>query len=78
MRGCPPSMASITAPNVVSSGVVAYRLLSTTLEMASRFSSTTTRMPCRSLSSRMSLMPSSFFSRTRSAIFSISRALFTW
>ena len=44
----------------------------------SRFSSMTTRMPSRSLSSRRSAMPSTFFSRTRLAIFSMSEALFTW
>ncbi len=78
VRGCPPSIASITMPNVVSSGVCANRLFSTTPEIASRLSSITIRMPCRSDSSRMSLMPSIFFSRTSSAICSISRALFTW
>ena len=36
------------------------------------------RMPSLSDSSRSSLMPSSFFSFTSSAIFSISRALLTW
>ena len=38
----------------------------------------TIRIPSRSDSSRRSLMPSIVFSRTRSAIFSISLALFTW
>ncbi len=46
VRGWPASMASITAPKVVSIGVVANRLLSTTPAMASRLSSTTMRMPC--------------------------------
>ena len=41
------------------------------------FSSMTTRMPWRSDSSRMSAMPSIFFSRTSSAIFSTIAALFT-
>ena len=36
------------------------------------------RMPSRSDSSRRSAMPSIVFSRTSSAIFSMSRALFTW
>jgi hypothetical protein len=40
--------------------------------------SITTRMPCRSDSSRMSEMPSMRLSRTSSAIFSIIEALFTW
>ncbi len=71
-------MASMITPNVVCIAVIAKRLLSTTLAMASRFTSTTMRMPCRSLSSRMSLIPSSRFSRTRSAICSMSFALFTW
>ena len=43
-----------------------------------RFNSITIRMPSRSLSSRISLMPSIFFSFTRKAMFSIRRALFTW
>ena len=47
------------------------------LAEASRFSSITTRMPWRSLSSRMSEMPSMRLSRTSSAIFSCIRALFT-
>ena len=42
------------------------------------FSSTTIRMPSRSLSSRRSEMPSIFFSCTNSAIFSSRVALFTW
>ncbi len=46
--------------------------------MASRFSSMTMRMPSRLLSSQMSEMPSTRFSRTRSAIFSISVFLLTW
>ncbi len=51
---------------------------STTSGTASRFSSMTMRMPSRSDSSRRSEMPSSRFSRTSSAIFSMSVALFTW
>ncbi|MNT34050.1 hypothetical protein D3C72_1700070 [compost metagenome] len=43
-----------------------------------RRSSMTTRMPSLSDSSRSSVMPSSFFSLTSSAIFSIRRALFSW
>ena len=48
---------------------------STTSAMASRFSSMTMRMPSRLVSSQMSEMPSIRFSRTCSAIFSISVAL---
>ena len=43
-----------------------------------RFRSMTMRMPSRSDSSRMSEMPSIVFSRTRSAMRSISLALLTW
>ena len=43
-----------------------------------RFSSMTTRMPSLSDSSRSSEMPSISLPRTRSAMRSSSRALFTW
>jgi hypothetical protein len=52
--------------------------LSTTRGIASRFSSITMRIPSRLVSFRRSLIPSIFLSRTSSAMFSISRALFTW
>ncbi len=45
---------------------------------SSFFSSMTTRIPSRSLSSLRSEIPSIFFSLTSSAIFSTSLALFTW
>ncbi len=46
--------------------------------MASRFTSTTIRMPCRSDSSRIAEMPSILLSLTRPAICSMRRALLTW
>jgi len=55
-----------------------HRLFITTSGTASFFRSTTTRMPSRSDSSRTSEMPSILFSRTNSAIFSMSLALLTW
>ena len=70
--------ASMITPNVLCIVVCLYSWFSTTRGMASRLSSITTRMPSRSDSSRRSLMPSSFLSRTSSAICSTSRALFTW
>ena len=78
MRGWPPSIARSVTPKPVCICVCAYRLFSTTWAIASRFSSMTIRMPSRLDSSRRSLIPSSRFSRTRSAICSTSFALFTW
>ena len=71
-------MASMLMPNDSCSGVIFQRLFCTTSGTASFFRSMTTRMPSRSDSSRMSAMPSMRFSRTSSAIFSISLALLTW
>ncbi|CAM5565893.1 hypothetical protein RLIN73S_03806 [Rhodanobacter lindaniclasticus] len=65
-------------PNVTCSWVCWNRLFSTTSPIASLRISMTTRMPSLSDSSRSSPTPLSFFSLTSSAIFSISRALFTW
>jgi len=62
---------------MVCSWVCLNRLLVTTLSSASRLSSITTPHAVRSDSSRMSLMPSSFLSRTRSAVASIHRDLLT-
>ena len=70
--------ASMITPNVLCIVECLYSWLSTTRGMASRFSSITTRMPSRSDSSRRSEIPSSFLSRTSSAICSTSRALLTW
>ena len=66
-------------PNVDCIAVCLYSWLSTTRGIASRLSSITMRMPSRSDSSRRSLMPSSFLSRTSSAM-SLDRAsrLLTW
>ena len=52
-------------------------MLSITSATSSRFKSTTTRIPSRSLSSRTSEMPSIFLSLTRPAIDSSRRVLFT-
>ena len=49
-----------------------------TLGTASRRRSSTTRMPSRSDSSRMSVTPSIFLSLTSPAICSMRRVLFTW
>ena len=57
--------------------VILYSLLSTTLEFASLFTSTTILMPWRSDSSFTFDMPSMRFSFTKSAIYLISSALFT-
>ena len=58
-------------PNEVCIGVNRNSWFSTTSAVASRFSSTTTRTPNRSLSSCTWAMPSIFLSRANSAIFSI-------
>ena len=58
VRGTPSTRASMLAPNVSCSWVCLYRLFSTTLAMASRLSTMTSRWPVRPLvSSRMSAMP---------------------
>ena len=77
MRGTPSTSASMMTPKPVSSGVCLNSLLSTTCGMHVCLSSTTTRMPLRSDSSRRSEISVSFFSRTRSAILATSRDLFT-
>ena len=58
-------------PKVVCIEVFLKSELSTAWVWAPRFTSITSRMPERSDSSRRSEIPSSFFSRTRSAIFVI-------
>ena len=79
VRGTPSTSASMLAPNVSCSWVCLYRLFSTTLATASRFSTMTSRWPRRSLdSSRMSAMPVRRPSRTRSPIFSARLSRFTW
>ena len=57
--------------------VILYSLFSTMLAFASRFTSTTIRIPLRSDSSFTFDTPSSRFSFTRSAMARISSALFT-
>ena len=75
--GCPSSSASTLMPKVVCNWVNRNSWFSTTSGVASRFSSMTMRMPERSLSSRISPMPSISLARTSSAIFSIRVFLFT-
>ena len=65
-------------PKLSCSCVCLYRLLSSTCAGSPFLTSTTTRMPWRSLSSRTSEIPRTRSSRASSAIFSIRRALFTW
>ena len=76
--GRPPLMASMLAPKLVCRSEWRHSWFSTTSATASRFSSMTMRMPSRLDSSQMSEMPSMRFSRTCSAIFSISTRLLTW
>ncbi len=79
VRGTPSTSASMLAPNVSCSWVCLYRLFSTTLATASRFSTITSRWPVRSLvSSRTSAIPPTRPSLASSAIFSATRSGFTW
>ena len=64
-------------PKLTCSCVNLYRRFRITLAFSPRFSVITMRMPSRDDSSRISEMPSIFLSRTRSAMLSISFALFT-
>ena len=76
--GRPPLIASMLAPKDVCRSEWRQSWFSTTSAIASRLSSMTMRMPSRLVSSQMLAMPSILFSRTCSAIFSISTRLFTW
>ena len=79
VRGTPSTRASMFAPNVSCSWVCLYRLFSTTLATASRFSTITSRWPLRSLvSSRTSAMPVTRPSRASSAIFVARLSGLTW
>ena len=79
VRGTPSTRASMLAPNVSCSWVCLYRLFSTTLAMASRLSTSTSRCPVRALlSSRISAMPLTRPSRTSSAIFTARFSGLTW
>mmetsp|Transcript_8314 Transcript_8314/g.12401 ORF Transcript_8314/g.12401 Transcript_8314/m.12401 type:complete len:232 (+) Transcript_8314:1520-2215(+) len=75
--GCVPlsTRANMFPEKLVWSEVFLNKLFCTTAGMASRFNSTTTRIPSLSLSSLKSAMPSSFLSFTKSATFSSSMAL---
>ena len=65
-------------PKLSCSWVFLKSWLRTTWGTASRLSSTTNRVPLRSLSSRRSATPLIFLSRTSSAIFSMIRSRDTW
>mmetsp|Transcript_6804 Transcript_6804/g.19804 ORF Transcript_6804/g.19804 Transcript_6804/m.19804 type:complete len:427 (-) Transcript_6804:578-1858(-) len=79
LTGCLPSSPSESRlpANEVCSCVFLKRLFCTTVALASFLSSMTMRVPSRSLSSRRSAMPSSFFSFTIVAILSSSTLLLT-
>ncbi len=77
-RGWLSTSATMFMPKLSCSWVCLNRLLSTTSGSSPRFNSTTTRMPSLSDSSRMSEMPSIFFSVTSSAMRSSSDFLLTW
>jgi len=65
------------APKVVCNDVNLYNWFKITSGWISRRNSITTRIPSRFDSSRISVIPSIFFSRTNCDIFSIIRALLT-
>jgi hypothetical protein len=75
--GRPPLSATMFAPNVTCRSVKRQSWFNTTSGTASRFSSMTTRMPSRLVSSQTSAMPSIFLSRIRSPSFSIITFLLT-
>ncbi len=76
--GWPSTRATMFMPKWSCICVSLYRLLRTTSGNSPRLSSITTRMPDLSDSSRISAMPSSFFSRTSSPMRISRLALFTW
>ena len=79
VRGTLSTSAIMLAPKVSWSWVCLYRLFSTTLGIASRFSTMTRRCPVRRLvSSRMSAMPVTRPSLTSSAIFWARLSGLTW
>ncbi len=71
-------MARKVIPKLDCIGVILKSWFKTTCGTASRLSSTMTRMPSRSDSSRRSAMPSMSLPCTSSAMRSTRRALFTW
>ena len=75
--GVPSTRASIMRPSDICRFVCLYKRFKTTWALASFFISMTMRMPSRSDSSRMSDMPSTRLSFTRSAMDSMSFALLT-
>jgi len=76
--GWPSTSASRMQLNVSCSGVCLYSWFSTTVWSSPRFSSTTSRVPERSDSSRRSAIPLIRPSFTSSAIRSLIALLFTW
>ena len=75
--GRPPRSATRLTPKLICSGVCRKSWFRTMSLSVSRLSSITTRVPSRSDSSRISAIPSTRFSRTRSPIRSCMRALLT-
>ena len=75
--GRPWTNATLFTPKEVCKAVILYSLFSTTLALASRFTSITIRIPSRSDSSFAFEIPSILLSLTRSAIYLISSALLT-
>ena len=76
-RGRPFTNAMLFTENELCSCVILNNLFSTTLALASRFTSTTMRIPCLPDSSLALEIPSKRPSFTKSAMFSMSCALFT-
>ncbi len=76
--GCPSTIAIMFIENVERIAVCLNSRFLICVVDPSFFRTITIRIPSRPLSSRRSAMPSIFRSRTRSAIFSTSVALFTW
>ena len=78
-RGRPLTSAMLFTLNDDCRAVSLYNLFNTTLELASRFTSTTMRIPPRLEDSSLTLeMPSIRFSFTKSAILLIKSDLMTW
>ena len=76
--GWPLSSATILILKLDSSGVCKNKLLTITSAVSPRRKSIAIRIPSLSDSSRISVIPSIFLSRTSSAIRSISLALLVW
>ena len=77
-RGLPSTIANIIIPKLSCNCVCLYRLFKTISACSPLFNSMTIRIPSRSDSSRMSEIPSTFFSCTNRAVRSITLDLLTW